>query len=259
MKRFAPRKSAQHFVQSGVKTLNGHCIDAEINLLSWLAVGGYYKLVLAPKRAQVAELDQKVAFQQAQLVQTQTLIATYQGARDEYKVNYATVVRLGKAVPTNDDTRSLVVQLDAAAKRSGVDFDTININGGGGGGGEAGGVAPGAVNAGAFSAMPFSFSFTGTFDTLGNFFSRLERFVSLKGDEIAVSGRLLRVESISLAPGETGWPSMSAQIGASSYIVPEGQTTASAAAAGATPPTGSTTSTTTTTASTGASTGSDVR
>ena len=45
------------------------------------AVGGYWKLVLAPKRAQVAELDQKVAYQQAQLAQTQNLIATYQGAQ----------------------------------------------------------------------------------------------------------------------------------------------------------------------------------
>ena len=76
--------------------------------------------------------------------------------------------------------------------------------------------------------MPFSFTFSGDFDTLGNFFSRLERFVTLKGDEIAVSGRLLRVESIALQPGDDGWPALTAQVGASSYIVPE--------AAGAPPP-----------------------
>ena len=51
--------------------------------------------------------------------------------------------------------------------------------------------------------MPFSFSFTGTFDTLGNFFSRLESFVTLKGDQIDVSGRLLRVESLSSSPPPT--------------------------------------------------------
>jgi len=90
------------------------------------AVGGYWKLVLAPKRAEVADLDKQVATKQAELTQAQGLIATYQGARDAYKTNYATVVRLGKAVPTDDDTRSLVVQIDAAAKRSGVAFDTIS-------------------------------------------------------------------------------------------------------------------------------------
>ena len=96
--------------------------------------------------------------------------------------------------------------------------------------------------------MPFSLNFSGQFNTLGDFLSRLERFVTVKGDKISVNGRLLRVESISLKPGDGGWPALNAQIGASSYIVPE---TAAAAATGAgnssvagTP--GSTTTTTTT-------------
>ncbi len=225
-----------------------------VAVVAFGAVGGYWKLVLAPKRAQVAELDQQIATEQAKLAQTQSLIATYKGAKDEYKANYATVARLGKAVPTTDDTRSLVVQLDTAAKRSNVDFDSININGSGG---EGASVAPGAINAGTFSAMPFSFAFTGDFSTLGDFFSRLERFVSLRGDEIKVSGRLLRVESISLTPGPEGWPGLNATVGASSYIVPETpEATAAAPSAG-----GSTaaSTTTTTTASTGSSAGGDIR
>src|SRR5262249_34899031 len=86
-----------------------------------LALGGYWKLALAPKRAEAAALAGQVATQKAQLAQTQSLIKTYQGAQSAYKTNYSSVVRLGKAVPSDDDTRSLVVQLDAAAKRSGVD------------------------------------------------------------------------------------------------------------------------------------------
>jgi Tfp pilus assembly protein PilO len=215
-----------------------------------LAVGGSWKLVLAPKRAQAAELETQVITAQAQLAQTESLIATYQGARDAYKANYATVVRLGKAVPTDDDTRSLVVQLDAAAKRSAVDFDTINVNGGGGSG-DGMSVAPGAVNAGAFSAMPFSFSFSGNYSTLGGFLSRLERFVTVKGEKIAVNGRLLRVESISLQPGADGWPGLTAQVGASSYIVPENAPSAAAPA----PSTSTATAPAGTTASAGASAG----
>ncbi|HEX6025390.1 MAG TPA: type 4a pilus biogenesis protein PilO [Solirubrobacter sp.] len=230
-----------------------------VAVVAFGAVGGYWKLVLAPKRAQVAELDQQIAVEQAKLAQTQSLIASYKGAKEQYKANYATVARLGKAVPAADDTRSLVVQLDAAAKRSNVSFDSININGSGSTDGAS--VAPGAINAGAFSAMPFSFSFTGDFSTLGNFFSRLERFVTLKGDEIRVSGRLLRVESIALTPGDDGWPELNAQVGASSYIVPE-TTEPQATAAGSTsvgsttPPTSTDT---TTTASTGSSAGADAR
>jgi Tfp pilus assembly protein PilO len=199
------------------------------------AVGGYWKLVLTPKREQIAKLDEQVASAEAQLAQTQQLITTYTGAREAYKANYDTVVRLGKAVPTDDDTRSLVVQLDAAAKRSGVNFNSVNVNASGGGGNPniaaaTTSVIPGTVNVGTFSAMPFSLNFSGQFNTLGDFLSRLERFVTVKGEQVAVNGRLLRVESIQLQPGDDGWPSMKASIGASSYIVPE---TAAVAATGA--------------------------
>jgi hypothetical protein len=202
-----------------------------VAVVAVLGVGGYWKLLLAPKRAQAAELEQQVATQRAQLAQTQSLIATYAGAKDAYKSNYATVLRLGKAVTTDDDTRSLVVQLDAAAKRSGVDFDTINLDGSGGGSSTASGAtgakptAPGAINAGAFSAMPFTFAFTGDFTSLGNFFSRLENFVALDGDKIRVNGRLLRIETITLQPANDGWPGLAAQVGASSYIVPQAAAT----------------------------------
>jgi Tfp pilus assembly protein PilO len=227
-----------------------------VAVVAVLAVGGYWKLLLAPKRAQAAEIEQQVATQQAQLAQTQSLIATYAGAKEAYKTNYATVVRLGKAVPTDDDTRSLVVQLDAAAKRSGVDFDTINLTAPGGGSSASGAAdatptAPGAINAGAFAAMPFSFAFTGTFESLGSFFSRLESFVALDGDKIRVNGRLLRVETISLQPAADGWPGLAAQVGASSYIVPQSTASTTPSTTSTAPGTSSSTTTTSTEAQPG--------
>jgi Tfp pilus assembly protein PilO len=205
-----------------------------VAVVAVFAVGfAYWSQVLGPKREEAARLDKEVAAQETTLQEAQAQLAAYERARKSYRRNYAVVTRLGKAVPADDDVRSLVVQLDAAARRSGVDFDTINLNGGSSGASATTGtpIAPGAVNAGAFSALPFSFKFTGSFGTLGNFLSRLERFVSLKGDEIAVSGRLMRVESIQLTRDEGGWPGLSAEIGASSYIVPETQAVTDAAAA----------------------------
>jgi hypothetical protein len=221
-----------------------------VAVVALAAVGAYWKLALAPKRAEAAKLDQDVAVAEAQLVQTQSLIATYAGAQKQYKANYATMVRLGKAVPADDDTRSLLVQLDASAKRSGIDFDTINLNGTGSGPAGDGASAvttPGAINTGAFSAMPFQFTFTGTFETLGSFFSRLENYVTLKGETIDVRGRLLRVESLKLEPAADGWPGLQATVGASSYLVPKAQevaatpsTTTPSTTTAATPSTGTT-------------------
>jgi len=211
-----------------------------VAVLTALVGGGYFKLVLAPKRAEADALAQKIAIGQQQLTQTQALIGTYKGARDDYKTNYATVVRLGKALPTDDDTRSLLVQLDSSAKRSAVDFETIDVPASSDAS-AAGTGTPGAVNAGSFSAQPFSFGFTGSFSTLGRFFDRLDRFVTLDDDKINVSGRLMHIESISLAPGDGGWPALIAQVKASAYLVPD-----TASVAPSTAPATQTASTTTT-------------
>jgi Tfp pilus assembly protein PilO len=221
-----------------------------VAVVAVLAVGGYWKLALAPKRAEAAALAQQVAAADAQLAQNRSLLATYQGARDEYKVNYAKVVNLGKAVPSDDDTRSLLVQLDAAAKRSNASFSTLDVASAGSSsptGTTAQPVAPGAVSAGSYSEMPFTLSFSGNFDSLSNFLGRLQRFVSLQGDRILVNGRLMRVESIQVQPGQDGWPALSAQVTASTYIVPDAQ-----ASATSTPSPSGTTTTTTTTTSSGA-------
>jgi Tfp pilus assembly protein PilO len=227
-------------------------------VIAVLAVGGYWKFALAPKRQEAADLEQKVIAAQAQLGQTRATIATYQDAKGAYKANRATVVRLGKAVPADDDTRSLVVQLDAAAKRSGIDFDNVDIAAGGAAGATAATAAttkitPGAVNLGSFSAMPFSFSFTGRFNNLTSFISRLEQFVTVDGDKIAVNGRLLRVDGLALHPAEDGWPGLQVQIAASSYMVPESTVPAAVAT------TPSTSTSTTTAASASAPEGSTVR
>ena len=225
-------------------------------IVAAVAVGGYWKFALAPKRQEATALEQKVIEAQTQLGQTRATIATYQDAKGQYQANRATVVRLGKAVPADDDTRSLVVQLDAAAKRSGIDFDNVDISAGSGAAAATAGTAaatsvtPGAVNLGSFSAMPFNFSFTGRYTNLQSFISRLERFVTVDGEKIDVNGRLLRVDGLSLHAASDGWPGLQADIAASSYLLPAGADQTAVAATPSTP--------STTTAAT-PSTGSDLR
>ena len=190
-------------------------------------LGAYWMLVLSPKRDEIAKLDVKLGKAQASLTQDKASLATYKKARLSYKDNYATVVRLGKAVPKDDDVRSLVVQLSAAAERSGVDFGRIQVGGTGTAGPtvEAGDAAVGppgsvSVGSGGFSAMPFTLAFEGRYKNMGQFLARLEHFVTVSDDRIAVTGRLLRLESITLKPGTDGFPQIRAEIGASSYLVP---------------------------------------
>jgi hypothetical protein len=203
-----------------------------------LAFGAFYFLLLAPKRDELAKVDKDVSAKQAELTQAQQTLAGYDQARKTYKANYTTLTRLGKAVPADDDVRSLMVQLQSTAERSGVDFEKIEVGSGLAGGSSSTAApaatttptpatgelasAPGAVPVagGAMSAMPFSFTFNGGFFDLSAFFSRLEHYVTVKNERVNVTGRLMRVESISLAPAGSGFPNMAAQIGAATYIVP---------------------------------------
>ncbi|HYH88252.1 MAG TPA: type II secretion system protein GspM [Solirubrobacteraceae bacterium] len=206
------------------------------------AVGAYWMLVLTPQREEVAALDKQIAAKQATLAAAASEVASYEQARAAYKANYSMVARLGKAVPADDDVRSLLVQINSAADRSGVDFRTISV--GGSGAPTTGPAAPGeapvaapppgasSVGSAGFSTMPFTFGFKGDFFELGKFFKGLDRFVAVKSNGLDVTGRLLLLNSFTLSPdAEKGFPMLTADVSASSYLLPptEGLT------AGATP------------------------
>jgi hypothetical protein len=219
------------------------------------AVGAYWMLVLAPKREEAAGLDKQIAAKQAALAQAEAEVADYEQARTNYKANYSMVARLGKAVPADDDVRSLMVQINTAADRTKVDFRTINIStqgapAAGPDAAKATGPTPPpgatAVGTAGFSTMPFSFGFKGSFFELGKFFNRLDRFVAVRNHNLDVTGRLLLLNSITLTPdAEKGFPNLSADVSANAYLLPatEGLTagasaagpTAGTAAPGATP------------------------
>jgi Tfp pilus assembly protein PilO len=235
------------------------------------SVCAFYFLALAPKREQIATLDGQIATKQAELDQVRQTLAVYEGAKSSYESNYAKLARVGKAIPADDDVRSLLVQLETAADRTDVDFQNIELGSGLAGesgasatdaaaSGEGLASAPGTVPfaGGTMSAMPFSFTFNGGFFDLSSFLARLERFVTVSNDEIDVHGRLLRLESLQLQPSPAGFPQMQAQIGAATYIVPPTQGVAeggapdaqqAAGAAPGTPDDGSTPPTTTATVS----------
>ncbi len=190
----------------------------------------YWFLLLAPKREEVASLDQQVAQKQSEVSAAEATLASYQKARDEYKVTYARVTSLGKAVPADDDVRSLVVQLDSASKSAKVNFRSISAAGSSGPSTAAAGTPttgptppPGAIasTSAGFSTMPFALQFSGDYGHLSSLFTELEKFVAVQDGRIDVKGRLMRVDTITLIPSpgnlKTG---LQADVSASTFLVP---------------------------------------
>ena len=203
-------------------------------------VGAYWMLALAPKRQEAASLDKQIAAKQAALNDAEAQVAEYDKARQNYRVNYEMIARLGKAVPADDDVRSLMVQVNTAADRAGVDFHKIDVGTGTGSAaptttgttatGATGAPAappatppPGATTVGTagFSTMPFSLNFKGSFFELGKFFNRIDRFVSVRNGGLDVTGRLLLLNSVTLTPDAIkGFPTLTADVSANSYLLP---------------------------------------
>jgi hypothetical protein len=245
------------------------------------AVAAYWMLVLTPKREEASKLSKSIVTKQGELKAAEGQLATYELAKTGYKANYSLVARLGKAVPADDDVRSLMVQLNAAAAKSKVDFRTIQVGSGAGAApaptpapapaasdsGSSGSkdssaapspksgstpapaavappvTVPGSTPVGTagFSQLPFQFSFKGSFFNLGDFFERLDRFVAVNQKRLDVTGRLMVLDTIALAPDATGFPNIRASIGATTYMLPATQgLTAGASAQGPGTATGST-------------------
>jgi hypothetical protein len=246
-----------------------------------VAIAAGWMLVLAPKRDEASKLQTQITSEQSQLASVRTQLANASAARAQFSKDYSSVVRLGEAVPTDDNTPSLIFQLQAAAKSTGVDFQGLTFNAGSSGGptgpsspsstssssssssspsssspsssspsssststtspsssaapatqASAATLPPGAtIGPAGFPVEPFTFTFTGNFFHLANFFGRLQRFVIASSKRLAVSGRLMTLNGISLGPGSAGFPQITATISATTFLLPASQ----GLTAGATP------------------------
>jgi hypothetical protein len=115
-------------------------------------------------------------------------------------------------------------------------------SGSGGSGSSASSLPPGAgMGAAGFPTDQFTFSFTGDFFHLSDFFGRLQKFVVAGDRHVTVSGRLLTVNAITLGPGPNGFPQITATVSATAYMAPastgllDGATAAGPAGTTATP------------------------
>ena len=110
-------------------------------------VAASWFLLLSPVRKDNAALDAKVTAAQARVTAAEGLAAEGARSKSAYAADYATVSRLGKAVPADDDIPSLVVQLDGAAKSARVDFRSLALATG------TGAPAPAATTAAAVASV----------------------------------------------------------------------------------------------------------
>jgi Tfp pilus assembly protein PilO len=104
--------------------------------LAGLAIA-FYLLALGPKRDQASELGSQIDDLQASIAQQQQVANFAEQARREFPRYYGRLVVLGKAVPAQADTSSMLVQLNSIADRSKIKLNSISLTNGGGSSGSA--------------------------------------------------------------------------------------------------------------------------
>jgi Tfp pilus assembly protein PilO len=205
-------------------------------LAAVVLVAGWF-LALAPRREEAAKLGEQVATQRAARDSSRADVQAGIAAKRKFGRYYATVARLGAAVPDDDNVLSLLVQLQRAAQASDVAFRSLKVGEGSGAATPAPAppvdpaapatqaatatLPPGAaVGAAGFPTMPFSFKFDGGFFHLSDFVGRLEHFLVVHNRTLAVSGRFMTIDGISLQAAPQGFPLMAASVAATTYLLP---------------------------------------
>jgi Tfp pilus assembly protein PilO len=216
-----------------------------MGIVSLALLAAVWFLLVAPEREKASKLGASVSTASAQLATAEAELSSARGAQARYAAAYASIVNLGKAVPPAQEVPSLIYQLDQASNQKQVEFNSIatgssGASGGAAGSGSAGASAASATASSAFSQMPFTFVFNGNFFNLEHLFQQLNRYTTRTASgALQVSGRLLTIQSVKLAPlttgsaGQTSKGALSGTITAAAYVLPASQgLTAGASPAG---------------------------
>jgi Tfp pilus assembly protein PilO len=193
--------------------------------ISTLAVLGLVWLMLvSPERKEASNLSSQITQAHEQLTKAEGEATTARSAQTRYASAYASVVKLGKAVPPSEEVPALIYQLAQATNQKHVEFNSIT-NGGGGAAGSTStsASAAGAAAAETFTQMPFTFVFTGTFADLYHLIRQLDQAtMRTSTGELHVSGRLLTLQGLKLAPQSQKGNQLTGTITATAYVLPAG-------------------------------------
>ena len=242
-------------------------------IVSILVVAGlalaFWMLLLSPKREEATALSSEAGQLQVALSEAQAKATEATAARREFPSDYRQLVVLGQAVPTEDETSSLLVELSAIAEATHVKFNSIQLESSGSSSPESvstpppapssAGAPSGAVPASStiapteaaasllplgstigpagLAVMPYNLTFSGTFFQIADFIKGIDSLVKTPVDsKIGIDGRLVTLNGFSLAAnegeeakGSAKSPTLSATFSVTTYVTPPSQGTTAGA------------------------------
>jgi Tfp pilus assembly protein PilO len=238
-------------------------------IVAGLAIA-FWLLLLAPRREEASALAGRADQLRASQAESRDQVAEALAAKREFPTDYRRLVVLGQAVPSGEETPSLLVELSSIARRSKVKFEGIQLSSAGEGAAAAppvttpagaataasavsspSGAVPAAatvppteaaaallplgatVGSAGLGVMPYKLTFSGDFFQIAGFIEGIDSLVHGAGENVGVKGRLITLDGFSLAEGpeEGGSSKLDASFSVTTYLTPPDQ----GATAGASP------------------------
>jgi Tfp pilus assembly protein PilO len=182
-------------------------VKKQIPLTPVLAVGlailvavSYFALI-RPKAAESARLDDEIAALEAEAALAST---RPNDPQPKVQIDVADLFRLAKALPDGSDMAGIMLELNAMASASGIEFVSIQ---------------PGeVVSFTDSSALPITLTFHGNYYDLTDFLYRMRNLVTVRDGVLDASGRLYTLDALDLheAP-EQSFPKIEAVLTLSAY------------------------------------------
>ncbi|HLF68923.1 MAG TPA: type 4a pilus biogenesis protein PilO [Gaiellaceae bacterium] len=158
-------------------------------------------LFVSPKRGEVSSLDAELVAAEANLAQARS-----EAGRTQRAIRVSDVLRLAKAMPSSTDQSGLVLELTGLARRSGVTLGSITTQ------------SSTAADGGPVT-IPVTVTVTGSYFEITSFLRRTRALVTVRDGKLRATGRLLAVQSVTLAEAaESGFPTLDASIVLNAYV-----------------------------------------
>lgn len=168
--------------------------------LLFFAVLGYLVLI-SPQRSEAARLDEEIAEMERRIDESRAL--SLQAGNAE-RVRVADLFRLSKAMPDQADMPGVLLELNRIATDTGIRFDSVSPQV--------------SVPAEGYQTVPIQLVFQGNFYDLADFLYRLRNLVGVRSGELAATGRLFAVETLTFEEGERKFPQIRATLTVNAYV-----------------------------------------
>lgn len=180
----------------------------------------YWLVLLNPALDRREGLQKPLETAQIERDQAVALADEMVAAKENYKQDYAELVKLSKAIPQSVAVSDLMRELNTAARGMGIEFSNITMATPASAT-SAAAESTAATDAIGLDQIPVELTFDGRFFALADLFHSIQQFVQVAEGRLQVQGRLIRIEKFSF--DSASFPNITAQISATIYAAPAGE------------------------------------